>query len=178
MAVEPTFSGEVQFAGFADGSRGGPRVTLRLSDRSELERFIGCEGKRYMAVLVEIGDDEKPVQPHAQKAAAPTRERMHPLCEWAVMSCKDETFKRWAFERAQQLFGPAGIADYSKKYGANFGEGLARGVVLHLCQVESRKELDVDHDAGRRLHTTVRQPFIQWQQAREKAARQADAVNA
>ena len=172
--MKPTFSGEVQFAGYSDSSRSGPRVTLRLADRSELERFVGCEGKRYMAVLVEIGNDEQPVSaapaPAAESAAK--RERMAPLCEWTVMRCGEPLFQRWAFDRAQALFGPAGIAEITKKARTPEGaaEKLAREVVVHLCGVESRNELDTNATARDSFNANVRKPFIQWSAQQEVTA--------
>jgi hypothetical protein len=151
MAVKPTFSGEVQFAGYADGSRGGPRVTLRLTDRAELEKFVGMEGRRFMAVFVEIGDDETPVEEPAPAAPAVRRERMAPLCEWAVMRCGEPMFQRWA----------AGHPE-APKYRKDTAVETAKAAVLHLCGIESRKELDTSAKAASALHALVRKPYAAW----------------
>ena len=148
MAVKPTFSGEVQFAGYADGSRGGPRVTLRLTDRAELEKFVGMEGRRFMAVFVEIGADETPVEEPAPAAPAVRRERMAPLCEWAVMRCGEPMFQRWA----------AGHPE-APKYRKDTAVETAKAAVLHLCGIESRKELDTSAKAASALHALVRKPY-------------------
>lgn len=151
MAVKPTFSGEVQFAGYADGSRGGPRVTLRLTDRAELEKFVGMEGRRFMAVLVEIGDDETPVEEPAPSRTAVRRERMAPLCEWAVMRCGEEPFQRWA----------AGHPD-APKYSKDTPTETAKAAVLHFTGVESRRDLDNNERAAQALHALVRKPYAAW----------------
>lgn len=159
--VVAAFKGELQFAGWTDSSRGGPRVTFRLADRELLERFIGCEGKRYACMLVELGDDETPAEPApaAPKTAAPAkRERMGPLCEWAVMRCGEELFQSWAIGRMKSLPNCHGREDH------------ARSVVLELCGVKSRKELDTDPTAARCLHEFVRKPYMAWLEAQRVPA--------
>lgn len=152
MTVKPTFSGEVLFAGYADGSRGGPRVTLRLSDRAELEKFVGMEGRRFMAVLVEIGDDETPVEEPAPAAKpAARRERMAPLCEWAVMRCNEEPFQRWA----------AGHPD-APKFRKDTPVETAKAAVLFFTGVQSRRDLDTNERAAQALHAFVRRPYAAW----------------
>lgn len=160
--VVAAFKGELQFAGWTDSSRGGPRVTFRLADRDLLERFIGCEGKRYACMLVELGDDETPAEPAAPaaaKTAAPAkRERMGPLCEWAVMRCREEQFQTWAIWRMKSLPNCQSREDH------------ARSVVVELCGVNSRKELDTDATAAHFLHERVRRPYMQWLESQQVPA--------
>lgn len=75
--LKPTFQGEVQLVGWSDTHTRGPIIALRLSDSEELEVFKGMTvrkggvaGQRLACVLVEIGDDEKPVHQQPQAAAA------------------------------------------------------------------------------------------------------------
>lgn len=151
MAVKPTFSGEVQFAGYADGSRGGPRVTLRLADRAELEKFVGMEGKRFGLVMVEIQDDETVAEEPAPARPAVKRGRMPPLCEWAVFACQDEAFQRWA----------AGHPD-APKFRKETPAETAKAAVLFFAGVESRRDLDTDARAAQALHAMVRKPYAAW----------------
>lgn len=153
---KPTFAGEVQFAGYSDSSRGGPRVTLRLADRDDLERFIGCESKRYMAVLVEIADDETPAPAPSPAAPKVQRERMAPLCEWAVMRCGERPFQDWC----QQMVLDGKVLRH--RHGTVSREEGARLVLLALCEVESRRELDTNPEAAKRLHERVRKPYAAW----------------
>ena len=154
--VVAAFKGELQFAGWTDSSRGGPRVTFRLADRELLERFIGCEGKRYACMLVELGDDETPAEPApaAPKTAAPAkRERMGPLCEWAVMRCGEDRFQRWALAQMKSMVVmPADIKP----------EEVARWFICHTCGIASRKELDTNSSAAALLHVLVRRPYMIW----------------
>jgi hypothetical protein len=71
--ITPTFSGEFQLAGWSESHNGGCKVTFWLADPSELDAFRAMTvrkgqqaGHRLAAVLVEIGDDEQPVQPEPQ----------------------------------------------------------------------------------------------------------------
>lgn len=154
----PTFGGEVQFAGYSDSSRSGPRITFRLADRDELAAFIGKEGKRYMLAVVEIADDETAATPTptpAPKPPAPRRERMAPLCEWAVMRCAERPFQRWCNDMMMAgRVPPAGREMTEEQY--------AKHVICHLCGIESRKDLDTTPHAARRLHDLVRKPYAAW----------------
>lgn len=161
--VVAAFKGELQFAGWTDSSRGGPRVTFRLADRDLLERFIGCEGKRYACMLVELGDDETPADQAPSPAAAPKtaapakRERMGPLCEWAVMRCGEVDFQNWA----------ATICRHPGYEEPAHRAALARRIVCTLCGITSRKELDTDPAAAKALHDKVRRPYMAWLESLE-----------
>lgn len=63
--LNPTFSGEVQLAGWRETHKSGAVVSFFLSDPADLEKFRGLTvakgktaGQRFACVLVEIGDDE------------------------------------------------------------------------------------------------------------------------
>ncbi len=165
--MKPPFQGEVQFAGYADGSRGGPRVTLRLADRDELERFIGKEGKRFMAVLVEIADDETPAEPEkpaAARKAAPVK-RHGPLCQWAVERCGEPVFQSWLRPQYDRVMGGngSGWGDVHPDvhFRGNHAEYAAHCLKV-LCEVESRKEFDSDPVAGERFKALVMRPYAAW----------------
>lgn len=68
--MTPAFSGEIQLAGWSESHTGGCKVTFWLSSPDELAAFRtltvrkgNTAGQRFMAALVEVGDDELPVQP-------------------------------------------------------------------------------------------------------------------
>jgi hypothetical protein len=149
MTPTPLFSGEVQFRRYSDTSTQGQQIVLTLADREALSVFIGKEGKRFACVLVEIGDDEMPVEP----ARKDTR---GPLCREACDYCAMPEFQRWALERA-------GLVGESN---AN----LARDVILQICQIESRKDLDTLPYAENLFRTEIRVPFIRWQRKQRNAA--------
>ncbi len=163
----PTFSGETQFVAYTDSSRGGPRVTLRLADRDELDKFIGMEGKRFMAVLVEIADDGTPAEPEKPAPARKTvqRERMAPLCEWAVYRCAEPQFQQWIRPLYDRLMGGngRGWGDVTpdNDFRGNVAEYTAHCIKV-LCQVESRKDFDTDAAAGERFKLLVMRPYAAW----------------
>lgn len=68
--MKPIFQGEVMFLGWGDGLKCGPWIKLLLSDSDELDVFRGMTerkgktaGQRLALVMVEIGDDDQPMQP-------------------------------------------------------------------------------------------------------------------
>ncbi len=125
--MTPLHSGEVQFVTFADSSKGGPRITLRLSDREELEAFVGMEGRRFMLALVLIGDDETPAEPPAPKAE-PEKPKGGELAKLAGMWCNDPEFQKW-LTKNQNAKVP---------YDAE----TAAAVVRAWCGISTRAQLD------------------------------------
>jgi len=151
----PTFQGETQFAGYADSSKGGPRITLRLADREALEAFIGAEGQRFACVLVRIGEDEQPVPPPAPTPAkppkpAPADKPDHALSKWAALRCADTEF--WKFIEQQCEDDHIGLMTVRNK------EDAAQWI-RDVCEVKSRAEFDVDPAAAERFKARVMRPW-------------------
>ena len=136
--MTPAFQGEVQFRRYSDTSTQGQQVVFAVQDRDALESFIGKEGKRFMAVLVEIGDDEQPVESKG-------RGKLGDLCWRAVQWCADPEFQKWIVERADLVNKPS--------------EEVAKNVVCSWCLVESRKDLDTNRDAADRFNRLIRAPY-------------------
>lgn len=139
--IEPTFSGEVQMRRWSDSSTQGVQVTFALHDREALETLVGKEGKRFMAVLVEVGDDEQPVRPIVRKSP------VGPLCREAVELCRNPEFQRWAVDEQD--------------------EEAAKDYILDQCVVASRKDLDVDARAAQAFVHCVRIPFLRHMRERK-----------
>lgn len=139
--TKPTFRGELQFVAYADSSRAGPRVTFRLSDRDELQRFVGLEGRRFAAILLEIGDDEQPVVPIGQ------------MCRWAVMRCAEDDFQAWVALQSD--------ADKTLKPA-----DMAKQLILDRCRVQSRKDLDTNEKASGAMRRLVLKPYAEWMENR------------
>lgn len=133
--MTPNFQNEVQFVTFADSSKGGPRITLRLADRDELEAFVGMEGKRFMCVLVQIGDQEEPVPPAEKATVFKETHRLGPLALSAVQICDSDEFRQWVYEKSGMT-----AADYIKE----------------RCCIESRRELDANRPAADIFHGIMR----------------------
>jgi hypothetical protein len=147
VSVTPNFSGEVQFRRYSDTSTQGQQIVFAVADREALEAFIGKEGKRFMAVLVEIGDDEQPVPP------PPRKDTRGPLCREACDYCAMPEFWRWCEEM----------------HGTCKNEADAKSFILDICDISSRKELDANPEAGAYFREGIRIPFMHYMREKGKA---------
>lgn len=136
------FEGEFQFRRYSDTSTQGQQVVFAVHDRAALESFIGKEGKRFMAVLVEIGDDEQPVvQP---------KKKVGDLCLMAVNFCKDPLF----IEFIDRYFSPC------------LTEHEAKTALYEVLGISSRLDLDADPKKAEAFHDLIRKPFLTWRDAK------------
>ena len=91
---------------------------------------LAALGTRYMLAFTRIGDDEEPQVPEVKR---PPRDfHTLPRSQQAGILCGDETFQRWVTGRN----------------GFTTDLDGARQFVIDRCKVNSRRELDVSHDAG------------------------------
>lgn len=142
----PAFAGEVQFRRYSDTSTQGTQIVLALPDREALQSFIGLEGKRFMAVLVQIGDDELPVAPDTgNPVSARPREPLGDLCWRAVQWCKEPEF--WNFLNLN-CTGALVMCE----------QGAKQHLEL-ICRITSRKELDTNPEAARKFNQLIRTPY-------------------
>ena len=153
MSITPTFSGEVMMAGWSDTHTSGAKVTFWLPDAESLEAFKGLTqkkgntaGHRFMCVLVEIGDDEKPVQPEAVIPAA-VKESIGPLCMLSVKWCKEPEFWKWL--------------ETDPENAAHSEKGAAMCVTT-ICGVDSRKDIDINPQAAKIFHRQIRGPYSKY----------------
>jgi hypothetical protein len=151
--LQATFQGELQLAGWSETHNGGCKVTFWLPDAAELDAFRALTvrkgntaGHRFMAALVEIGDDEQPVQ-----QAEPEKAKGGPLAKLAGMLCAEPEF--WDFLTHQCSLDEA-----------IEGPLMAAEQVRLLCGIESRAELDSNLEAGAAFHRTIRSPWIKWRE--------------
>ena len=159
-AITPTFAGEIQLAGWSESHTSGCKVTFWLSSPDELEAFRALTvrkgntaGHRFMAALVEIGEDELPVQPaniksYPAKDIPSEKPKGGELARLAGIWCNDPVFWAWLSEsRSDNVFNAIGAA----------------GWVRFLCRVKSRADLDNSPDAAKTFHNEIRLPFMAWQ---------------
>lgn len=149
--MTPTFQGEVQFRRYSDTSTQGQQLVFAVHGREELEHFIGKEGKRFMAVLVEIGDDEQPVQ-GTEIVKPKAREPLGALCYRAVMLSNSIEFRHWAHGQTH------GAHTYSVE-----NEREAAYFIQQRCGVKSRHEFDEDPHAAERFRARILGPWQQYQ---------------
>ena len=154
MSIKPTFQGEIQLAGWSESHNGGCKVAFWLSDPSDLDAFRSMTvrkgntaGQRLACVLVEIGDDEKPVEPQEKPREPEPVEPLGPLAMWAVMRCKEGLFQTWLAKRFKTLV---------------LTEDAARELILHQVGIDSRRKLDTDPSAGRWFKQQLMEPYAAW----------------
>jgi hypothetical protein len=147
--LQPSFQGALWFKRWSDSSTQGVQVTFALSDAEELEPLKAKIGKRFACVLVEIGDDEKPVP-------SMFSDRRGPYCREACDLCRNLFFTSWVAEVAGL---PAG----------SVSERDAREWILATCGVTSRKDLDSNPEAAELFISQVRVPFMKWQRSNARA---------
>lgn len=146
-SLTPTFQGEMQLAGWSDTHNGGAKVTFFLADAADLDAFRTLTirkgnhaGHRFMAALVEIGDDEQPVQTGQQKGGE--------LAKLAGQFCNNPEF--WKFLHAKHGW-PCSMTEDAAK------------LIRNRCHINSRSELDHKPEAAAIFHEQFREPFVEWQ---------------
>lgn len=144
--MTPLFSGEIQYRYHTDSVKGGPQIVLQLSGREELSAFIGREGRRMMAVFVEIGDDEQPVQEPRPAPRAREHQSLGLNCYWSVLRCTEPVFWDWLNHRF-----PGGEPVRSEAQAAN--------LIRTVCGVESRKEFDSNPEGRIAFKRQIRDPW-------------------
>lgn len=150
--MTPTFAGEMQLAGWSESHTSGCKVTFWLSSPDDLEAFRALTvrkgntaGHRFMAALVEIGDDELPVQ-----QPTPEKPKGGELARLAGIWSNEPKFWRWIR-----------IAD-----GADVDNDMqAAAWTREVCEVESRADLDHIDRASMRFQELIRLPYMAYLKA-------------
>jgi hypothetical protein len=157
--LTPTFQGEVQLRRWSESSTQGVQVTFALSESADLDKFKGLDGKRFMAVLVQIGDDEQPVK---SDIGIPTsgkqREPLGDLCWRAVQWCKESAFANFIADVFYAKY-PQGLSDTPVLLEGASTEEFSKHAIRALCDIESRKELDTNPEAARKFNQLIRGPY-------------------
>lgn len=154
--MTPTFAGEMQLAGWSESHTSGCKVTFWLSSPDDLEAFRALTvrkgntaGHRFMAALVEIGDDEQPVQSDIGKTIS-EKPKGGELARLAGIWCNEPKFWRWI----DAVGGPEIDNDMQ-----------AAEWIRKTCDVESRVELDHNKEAGEYFHQAIRLPYMDYLKA-------------
>lgn len=141
------FKDELLLLRWSDNSRDGMTVTFQIPGEYEMHPFKGeafgkQSGKRYAAVLVEIGDDEKPV---VQKGG--------PLSKEAAGLCKREDFHNYLRDRRS--------AAWLAQIRGSTPESVAAKLIRNTCGIESRAELDHNPKAADHFRQ-LKADFVAW----------------
>lgn len=125
---------EVSLADWQDNPNSGAWVKFRLPDETHLEIYRGKNragrtqkfGQRYQMILIEINDDETPMQAPEQKPRK--------LSQIAGALCHDANFRAWA----------------EAQYGEPCpDEAAAAQMIREVCGIESRSFLDTNDEAAK-----------------------------
>lgn len=126
---------EAQLKDYGESANAGCWVSFRVPMPEDLEPFRGQDrsgrnartGKRYTLMLIELSDQEEPVQ---QQDETP---RPRKLSSIAGALCNDIDFRTWA----------------ERTYGDPFPDAdAAAKLIREVCGVESRAHLDTNQDAA------------------------------
>lgn len=159
-AIEPYLAvhTEAQLADYGETANGGPYVKLRLNDATELDPFRGQDraaknkaGKRYILMLVEVADDEKPVDQH--KAQQAERVKGGPRSKRAARLCLEVDFAS---------FVSASSPTFRKAHAHLSDTEFCRQYILETCRIDSRAQLDHNDRAAHLFEKSVIGPYMQW----------------
>lgn len=152
--MNTTFAGEMQLAGWSDTHTGGCKVTFWLQSQEDLDVFKALTtrkgntaGHRFMAALVEIGDDEQPVQPVKDELP-----KGGPLAREAAELCRTEAFQAWMLCETEQS---------------------AAAEIREACGIRTRAELDSNEAAARIFIEKYRIPFMRARRVQQETTAQA-----
>jgi len=166
--MTPTFSGEMQLAGWSESHTGGCKVTFWLQSPDDLQAFRALTvrkgntaGQRFMAALVEIGDDEQPVEPVIENPKI-EKPKGGPLAKLAGMWCNDGEFLHFIRPVYDRLMGGDGSGYGDVTPDDDFG-GMLEKYCAHcikvMCEIDSRAELDHNPVAAEKFHSLIRGPY-------------------
>jgi hypothetical protein len=152
------FKGEVMLLSWAESHKGGRTGVFLFDDENEqhpLKQFTTKRGKRagsrFMCVLVELNDDETPVN---QKGG--------PLAISAARMCENEQFRRFLIARYMENWpGRSSHAIFNSEHAGDSDSERAATAIRSICHVVSRSELDHNPEAAKRFHELMRE-FNQW----------------
>lgn len=154
------FNGEVMLAGWTDTSNQGQTIKLWLDDEADRHPFAGylrrthkSVGSIFAVALVELSDDDAPVDQQAETAlgdARTVRTTKKALSSSAHLMVTGELFVRYVRETVR--FKPGIIVT----------PDVARRWVKDRLQVESLSDLDRDPGKAREYHEVIRRPFARW----------------
>lgn len=141
------FQGELMLLQWAESSTRGRTVTFLVTEEQEQHPFRAFTiksgkraGQRFMAVLVELDENDQPLQQTGD--AKPLT-----LSQRAFIMCRDPAFQEWANERGFETVN---------------SEATARNWMLNLLEIDSRSEIDMNQTARACFQEIILDPFNEW----------------
>ena len=187
MSDDPyiVFEDELQMVHWRDDASGGMTVTFRVAspeyDAHPFKRF--AVGARLFARMIEIGDDEQPVnQEQRERIRAAMAERETKggrLARDAGILCNNPAYQRFVVElmlhsspadkRTTAASMPTVLVNALKENKVlddpRMAGELAKWHVYRLCGIKSRRELDHRQDAANRYEQFILKPWIEHKRA-------------
>ena len=180
----PVYSGEAQLHERRPGY-----VGFAIDDSADEHPFSGARGgsdygTRYMLAVIEIDDNEQPVDPKMRALFKKTGKRTEKLAKdrdmpmGAALLCKRPEFQQWVHKKLQAM--PAGekkefiLATRIPKYLVDMGieeltretaaaEDWAKYYVYHRCSISSRAALaNRNSEAARKKFRDMKTAFELW----------------
>lgn len=154
---------EASCAGFKDMADGTVRFFFDVEPRHASDALALFRVRGTAAALAAL----KPLHQQAEQEPI-KRERMGPLCEWAVYRCKEAGFRQWIRPVYDKVMGGdgSGYGDVSPK-DVGGEEAYSAHAIKVICEIRSRKDLDTDAQAGRVFKRMVMEPYAAWLKATE-----------
>lgn len=150
MSVEKivAFQGEVMLLNWAESNTRGRTVTFQLPEEGEQHPFRHFTvksgkkaGQRFMQVLVQIDDDETPVERKPSQTA--------------FLMCQDDQFWGWCNERS---FTEIDSEETAKAYMLELLSAAVRG------KVTSRSQIDTQPTVRAAFDMLVERPFQKYRE--------------
>jgi hypothetical protein len=147
MSIEQiiAFQGEAQLMGWSETNTRGRTATFQFDQEGDTHPFAGARskqgkqsGQRYAMVLVQIGDDERPVK--------------QTTAQMAWLLCQDPLFQNFLNERS---------------FVEVNDEDTAKACICEGCGIKSRSELDKDPGARSAWLTQFYNPWTAHKAAQE-----------
>ena len=146
---------EVMLCDWQENPNSGAWVKFKLPDETHLQIYRGKYrtgrtkgfGQRYQMILIEINDDETPMQP--EPAVKPRK-----LSQIAGGLCHDAKFRAWC----------------EVQYGEPCPDDAAAAqLIREVCGIESRAHLDVNEEAAK----VFRELLADYDAAKDESSREA-----
>lgn len=163
---EPYYVGEVMLAGGGNPLQSGMWVKFWFDDDSTQHPFDGCTprsadspGDLFDAAFVEIDSDDSLIDEAKRERAERFAQgvQSHTLARYAAMLGTNELFLQWMSETVTFDQGQSTrTVEWWKT-----DDHVARWI-RWVCKVESRSDLDRNHEAAQLFHQKIREPYNKW----------------
>lgn len=157
------FNGEMMLMSGGAPLGHGYWVSFWLDDEADHHPFAGRSGRKgdtpgdmFMAGFVELSDQDQPVDQGKRRRMEEGHRRIkQKLSQYSALLCMQDMFHTYLHERVT-----LNKKQIAKETWAD-GDMAAR-YIRWKCGIESRSELDRDHQAARIFHDEIRRPYADW----------------